>query len=92
MYILKATDQRLELLVAIVTLYRAATSLVTWAATLHCSHVVCHAFPVSALSWEVFVGVFKERNGGSCLIFLALLPPLLVSTRLGREGSAERKE
>lgn len=55
-------------LVATVTLYCVVTSLVTCAATLHCRHVICHAFPISALSWEVFVEGFEERNeGSSCL-------------------------
>lgn len=67
--LLQATDQRLELLVVTATLYCIATSLVTCTAILHCPHVVCHAFPVSSLSWEVFVGGFKERSRGSSCLF-----------------------
>lgn len=99
MCLLKPTDQKLELLVATLTLCFVATSLVMCAATLHCGHAVCDAFPVSAFSWEVFVGDFKARNGGSGCLFSPPpwprredLAPLLVSTRLGREGSAVRKE
>lgn len=69
MCLLKPTDQKLELLVATLTLYLVATSLVMCAATLHCAHVVCDVFPVSAFSWEVFVGDFKARNGGSGCLF-----------------------